>query len=93
MDRRRQVVWGAVVIALVFATASFANEGGFRRYARLKRDLASLEERTERLRVENERLTLEASRLKHEDAAIERAARENLGLVKPGEIVLNLESP
>lgn len=93
MDRRRQVVWGAVVIALVFATASFAHEGGFRRYARLKRDLSSLEERTARLRAENERLTLEAKRLKSEDAAIERAARENLGLVRPGEIVFNLESP
>ena len=53
----------------------------------------AIEERTARLRGENERLTLEASRLKREDAAIERAARENLGLVKPGEIVLNLESP
>ncbi len=93
MDRRRQVVWGAVAIALVLAVGSLSAEGGFRRYARLKRDLYALEERNARLRNENERLKREAQRLKSEPAAIERAARESLGLVRPGEIVFNLETP
>lgn len=93
MDRRRQVVWGAVAIALMLAAGSFSAEGGFRRYARLKRDLHSLEERNARLRAENERLKLEAHRLKSEPAALERAARESLGLVRPGEVVFNLENP
>ena len=93
MDRRRQVVWGAVAIALMLAAGSLTAEGGFRRYARLKRDLHSLEERNARLRAENERLKLEAHRLKSEPAAIERAARESLGLVRPGEVVFNLETP
>ncbi|PZR10202.1 MAG: cell division protein FtsB [Archangium gephyra] len=93
MDRRRQVVWGAVAIALMLAAGSLSAEGGFRRYARLKRDLHSLEERNARLRAENERLKLEAHRLKSEPAALERAARESLGLVRPGEVVFNLENP
>ncbi|MGV3624005.1 MAG: FtsB family cell division protein [Archangium sp.] len=93
MDRRRQVVWGAVAIALMLAAGSLSAEGGFRRYARLKRDLHSLEERNARLRAENERLKLEAHRLKSEPAAIERAARESLGLVRAGEIVFNVETP
>lgn len=92
MDRRRQVVWGAVAIAFVLAVGSLSAEGGFRRYARLKRDLHSLEERNARLTADNARLKREVQRVRTEPAAIERAAREQLGLVKNGEIVFNLES-
>ncbi|MFO0596207.1 MAG: septum formation initiator family protein [Myxococcaceae bacterium] len=93
MDRRRQVVWGAVVVALVLAAGSLSGEGGFRRYARLKRDLQSLEERNQRLEADNLRLKREVQRVRSEPAALERAARETLGLVKPGEIVFNVEAP
>jgi len=93
MDRRRQVVWGAVGVALVLAAGSLSAEGGFRRYARLRRDLHSLEDRNTRLAAENQRLKLEVQRVRTEPAALERAARENLGLVRPGEIVFNLEAP
>ncbi len=79
--------------AAVLATGSFAGEGGFRRYWRLEKDLQSLDERTAKLRAENERLLREARALKHDDAAIERAAREQLGLVRPSEIVFTLEAP
>ena len=66
------MVWGAVVIALMLAVGSLTAEGGFRRYARLKR---------------------EVQRVRTEPAAIERAARESLGLVRSGEVVFNLETP
>jgi cell division protein FtsB len=93
MDRRRQVVWAAVGVALVLAVGSLSAEGGFRRYARLKRDLHALEERNAKLTAENARLKREVQRVRTEPAALERAARENLGLVRPGEIVFNLEAP
>ena len=93
MDRRRQVVWAAVVVALVLAAGSLSAEGGFRRYAKLQRDLQTLEERNARLTAENTRLKREVARVRSEPAAIERAAREQLGLVRPGEIVFNLEAP
>ncbi|HEY1086417.1 MAG TPA: septum formation initiator family protein [Archangium sp.] len=93
MDRRRHVVWGAVVIALVLAIGSLSAEGGFRRYSLLKRDLASLEDRNAKLTAENTKLKREVQRLRSEPAALERAARESLGLVRSGEIVFNLEAP
>ncbi len=93
MDRRRQVVWGAVGVSLVLAAGSLSAEGGFRRYARLKRDVHSLEDRNARLTSENSRLKREVQRVRTEPAALERAARESLGLVRPGEIVFNLEAP
>lgn len=81
------------MIALILAIGSLSAEGGFRRYARLKRDLASLEERNAKLSAENTRLKREIQRVRTEPAALERAARENLGLVRSGEIVFNLEAP
>jgi len=77
----------------VLAAGSLSAEGGFRRYARLKRDLHALEERNAKLTAENARLKREVQRVRTEPAALERAARENLGLVRPGEIVFNLEAP
>ena len=77
----------------MLAAGSLSAEGGFRRYARLRRDLHSLEERNARLMAENQRLKVEVQRVRTEPAALERAARENLGLVRPGEIVFNLEAP
>jgi cell division protein FtsB len=93
MDRRRQVVWIAVAGAVVLAAGSLSAEGGFRRYARLQNDLRSLEERNARLTADNLRLKREVKRVRTEPAALERAARESLGLVRPGEIVFNLENP
>jgi cell division protein FtsB len=91
MDRRRQVVWGAVAVSLMLALGSLSAEGGFRRYAKLKRDVQTLEERNARLAADNLRLKREVQRVRTEPAAIERAARESLGLVRQGEIVFNLE--
>lgn len=87
------MVWGAVAIALMLAVGSLSAEGGFRRYARLKRDVHTLEDRNARLTADNTRLKREVQRVRTEPAAIERAARESLGLVHPGEIVFNLETP
>lgn len=93
MDRRRQVVWGAVAIALMLAMGSLSAEGGFRRYARLKRDVHTLEDRNAKMTADNTRLKREVQRVRTEPAALERAARESLGLVRQGEIVFNLETP
>ena len=80
------------MIAQMLAAGSLNAEGGFRRYARLKRDLHSLEDRNAKLSADNARLKREVQRVRTEPAAIERAARESLGLVRNGEIVFNLES-
>ena len=93
MERRRQVVWGAVVVALVLVVGSLAGEGGFRRYSRLRSDVEALEEKNARVAAENAQLQREIKQLRSNPAAVERAAREQLGLVKPGEIVFTLEAP
>lgn len=66
-------------------------EGGFRRYVRLSQDVKSLKERNQRLSDDNARMRREVEALRDDPRALERAAREELGLVKPGEIVFSLE--
>lgn len=90
---RRHALWASVFAALVLAAASAMAEGGFRRYVRLSNDVRALKDRNQRLSDDNTRLRQEVDALRSDPRALERAAREELGLVKPGEIVFSLEGP
>lgn len=91
MSRRH--IWVSLVLALALVGASLATEGGLRRYLRLRGDLKTLEQRNAHLADENVKLRREVQRLKDDPVAIERAAREELGLIKPGEVIITLEAP
>jgi cell division protein FtsB len=82
-----------MVLALVLLGVSLAAEGGLRRYFRLRADLHTLEQRNTHLAEENAKLRREVQALHDDPVAIERAAREELGLVRPGEVVITLETP
>jgi cell division protein FtsB len=88
---RRKILWGSVAIAFVLAAISMADSRGFRRYLKLQQDLGALAERNQKQVAENKRLRREIDALRGDPRALERAAREELGYVKPGEIVINLE--
>lgn len=65
-------------------------------YARtysLAREAARLEQHRRDLIAENQRLREEIQRLQTDDRYIERLAREQLGLVRPGEIELLIVPP
>lgn len=81
-----------MALALVLMVVSLAAEGGLRRYVRLRQDLHTLNQRNTHLATENARLRREVQQLHDDPAAIERAAREELGLVRPGEVVITLEA-
>lgn len=91
MSARRKLIWGAVGTAAVLAVGSVADARGFRRYLSLKADVQSLTDRNHALEEQNAQLLREVEALRSDPKALERAAREELGFVKPGEIVLNLE--
>jgi cell division protein FtsB len=87
------MVWAAVAVALVLAVSSLADPGGFRRTWRLQQDVKALQARTERLALENARLRREVAGLKEDPQVIERAVREELGYLRPGELIITLEGP
>jgi len=92
MDWMRRYGWRlAAAVSLVLAVVSALEPRGFRRHARLRAQAEALSQRNVQLREENLRLTREIEGLRNDPAAIERAAREELGFVKPGEIVIHLE--
>ena len=83
----------AAVLAGVLSLASVADAKGFRRYLRLRQDVEALQERNRVIAQQNESLLREINALRKDPAALERAAREELGYVKPGELVFHLEAP
>ena len=88
---RRKLLGMAVGVALLLATASVADARGFRRYLSLRQEVAALDARNHTLAEQNEALRKEISALRSDPQALERAAREELNFVKPGEIVFHLE--
>lgn len=93
MTARKKFLGVAAVLAGVLSLASVADARGFRRYLTLRQDVEALQERNRALAEQNETLRREINALRKEPAALERAAREELGYIKPGEIVFHLEGP
>lgn len=79
----------AAALALAWMAYTALGPGGARQ-AGLHRQLERLREQNRRLDEKNRRLLLEIDALKKRDDYIERLARDRLGLVAPGELVLRL---
>lgn len=90
MIEERRWLWG-VIFAAVLAVVSIADSRGFRRYFQLRQEIRTISERNRQVQEQNRNLLKEINSLRSEPQALERAAREELGFVKPGEIVLNME--
>lgn len=91
MTARRKFLMVAAVLAGGLSLASVADARGFRRYLSLRQDVETLQARNQALADQNESLRREINALRKDPAALERAVREELGYVKPGEIVFHLE--
>ena len=91
MAVRRKWVWLSLGVAAVLGLVSVVDARGFRRYLELQQEVSELQAKNRTLRAQNERFVREIEALRSDPAAIERAAREELGFIRPGEIVLNVE--
>jgi cell division protein FtsB len=81
----------AGALAVVLAGLSAMDARGMRRFRRLQADTATYEEKRRTLSAENEALRREIAALSGDVKALERAAREDLGLVRASEIVFTFE--
>lgn len=85
--RPRRVAWALALVAAGLFALSTA-QAGLRVY-HLTRQVAELEHQRHALLQENRKLREEIRRL-YDPAYVERLAREQLGLVRPGEIAVVL---
>jgi cell division protein FtsB len=86
---RTQILWlamGCLVIAIA------ADPRGLQRYLRLKREAAQMAAENTNLAAANLRLTREVRALSNNPRYIQRAVREELGFVRRGEYMLELDS-
>jgi cell division protein FtsB len=90
---RRLVALSSVGVAAALLCASAIDPEGLRKWRRLAREADRIAADNRDLARENERLRREVRALQGDPAALERAAREDLGYVRPGEIVLKLDVP
>jgi cell division protein FtsB len=84
---RPRVVGGALVVLLLAGLAVYGWQGVVR-LRQMREQLQSLERENVSLRREAERLAQVIDRLRNDPAYLERIAREERGMVRPGETVL-----
>ena len=86
--RGRRWGWaGYVGVVAILAALSALDPAGLRRYLRLEGDARRMGAENARLAAENARLAGEVRALRTDPSALERAAREELRFVRPGERV------
>ena len=85
--RRRIATVGVAVLACVIGVHVVFGANGMVVYQKKRAEYRDLQQETQRLQQENDRLTQENKALKSSPAAIEREAREQLHLTRPGETV------
>jgi len=82
-----------LVLALVVAAAiAWVPAGDDAQAARLRQQLESLQREGATLRTRNTAMAAEVEALRTDPSAIEAHARDEMGMVYPGEIVLRLET-
>ena len=83
MFNRPGVKWILAGLALL---GLFLSSEGSRSYWKRKKYLRNLEQELADLKTSNDNLSREIGRLKSDPKAIEKIARTDLGLIKPGEM-------
>jgi cell division protein FtsB len=85
--RRRTLQMLLVFVTLVLVINALVGERGLTETLRARKQHQELVSAIERLRAENARLRDEARRLRSDPSTIEALARQELGLIKPGEML------
>lgn len=90
MSSRRTLRPGWIVAGILAGlfVAAFLGDRGVLQLLRLRTEVEALHHEVQALEAENERLSHAIAELRDNPDVIERIAREELGLVRPGERVL-----
>jgi cell division protein FtsB len=98
MSRSERWTFRLIAAALIAGALGYVpwriyGSQGYVHHRKLTGDLAELERKNAELRQKNRELAAEVARLTGDSAAIAQVARDELGMVAPGEMVLQIEPP
>ena len=90
---RQWLLLGSLAASVAIAGESLADAKGLRRLSRLRSDIERQEQKNHELREANARLskTVHDLSVPVNPVALEKAAREQLGFVRPGELLFKFE--
>lgn len=89
---KRRVRWGSLLLIALVLWLVWTFGQGFMQSYQLRQDLAEVESRIRAVEIRNENIRDELERLQSAEY-VERVAREELGLVNPGEELYILSQP
>jgi cell division protein FtsB len=84
---RRGTLLALVLIAFALTVHEVFGDRGYFALRRRRAELLEMKEQVRKLQEENQRLEAEIKALKTDPKAIEKVAREQMKLAKPGEII------
>ena len=93
LRRRRWLLALGCLLFLFFCLHQILGDNGYLTLRARRREVRQLESEVRRLAEENQRLDREVNRLRNDPAAIERVAREEMKLARPGEVIYTLPAP
>ncbi len=82
-----------LAFAVAYLPQHIYSSGGGDDLTRVGREHLALQRSNERLRGEIEALRAEVAALKRDPAEVARIAREDLNLIRPGEVVFEVQQP
>ena len=84
---RRAAMLALVLMAFALTVHEIFGDRGYLALRRRREELQALEEQVRKLREENQKLEQQIKALKSDPKAIEKLAREQMKLARPGEII------
>ena len=91
--RKKVFILGVACLLLIMIVTALFGKKGVMDLRRARRTLAVRAEKIRALEAEKARLEAEIGRLEKDPRAVEKPAREKLGLIAPGEKVVVVPAP
>jgi cell division protein FtsB len=88
--QHRLLIGGGIGFFLLLSLLAVAGERGFFEVYKFTQHLERIESRLRTLEEDNKRMRLEAAALSSDPYQVEKLAREDLGLVRPDEIIFEI---
>ena len=84
---RRAALLALAMLSIALIVHEIFGENGYLALRRKRQELQALEEQVQKLQQENQKLEQQIKSLQSDPAAIEKLAREQMRMARPGEII------